>query len=196
MEPVVEGGDDGRIAALESQLMVVAGLVTDLAEAQRSESVLRQEASEAALAQSVDEARLTEGLTAVVELLRTDLEAVATGLARARVELRTVTESHAAFRGEIAEAESRLARSLDASRGELYDALHEGVTQARLEVASLAQQLRRTEAVVARLVETQGGEVTPAPAPVPVTASLLDDLDRQLQEAETRLARRISTGDR
>ncbi len=120
MEPAVEGGDDGRIAALESQL-----------------------------------------------------EAVATGLAQTR-------------------------SALDASRAELYDALHEGVTQARLEVASLAQQLRRTEAAVAQLVETQGRDVTPAPMPVPppVRASLLDDLDRQLEEAETRLARRLSTRDR
>jgi hypothetical protein len=120
MEPAVEGGEDGRVAALESQL-----------------------------------------------------KALATGLAQTRA-------------------------ALDASRAELYDALHEGVTQARLEVASLAQQLRRTEAAVAQLVETRGGEVTaaPVPAPAPVRASLLDDLDRQLQEAETRLARRLSTGDR
>ena len=174
MEPAVEGGDDGRIAALERQLVVLSGLVTDLAEAQRSESMHRQEASEAALAQSVDEARVSEGVTAVVQLLRSELEAVATGLAETR-------------------------SAVDASRAELYDALHEGVTQARLEVASLAQQLRRTEAAVARLVETQGAEVTPAPAPAPpapVRPSLLDDLDRQLQEAETRLARRLSTRDR
>jgi hypothetical protein len=173
MEPAIEGTDDGRIAALESQLLAVAGLVTDLAEAQRSESMRRQEASEAALAQSVDEARLTESLAAVVEVVRSELEAVATGLA----ETRSV---------------------LDASRAELYDALHEGVTQARLEVASLAQQLRKTEAAVARLAERQGGEVTPAPAesPAPVRPSLLDDLDRQLQEAETRLARRLSTRER
>ncbi len=171
MEPAVEGGDDQRIAALESELMVVAGLVTDLAEAQRAESVLRQEASEAVLAQSVDEARLTESLAAAVELVRSELKSVATGLAETR-------------------------SALDASRAELYDALNEGVTQARLEVASLAQQLRRTEAAVARLVETQSGEVTPAPAPAPVRPSLLDDLDRQLQEAETRLARRLSTRDR
>ena len=171
MEPAVEGGDDGRIAALESQLMVVAGLVTDLAEAQRSESVLRQEAGEAALARSVDEARLTESLAAVVELLRSDLEAVASELAQTRL-------------------------GLDASRAELYDALHEGVTQARLEVASLAQQLRRAEAALAQLVETQGGDVTPAPAPAPVRRSLLDDLERQLQEAETRLARRLPPRDR
>lgn len=171
MEPVVEGGDDGRIAALESQLAAVAGLITDLAEAQRSESMRRQEASEAALAQSVDEARLTDGLTAVVELIRSDLQAVASGLAQTR-------------------------SAVDAYRAEFYDALNEGVTQARLEVASLAQQLRRTEAAVARLVETQGGEATPAPAAAPVRPSLLDDLDRQLQEAETRLARRLSTRDR
>lgn len=171
MEPAIEGGNDGRIAALESQLVAVAGLITDLAEAQRSESMRRQEASEAALAQSVDEARLTESLAAVVEVVRRELEAVATGLA----ETRSV---------------------LDASRAELYDALHEGVTQARLEVASLAQQLRRTEAAVARLAERQRGEVTPVPAPAPVRPSLLDDLDRQLQEAETRLARRLSTRER
>ena len=174
MEPAVEGGDDRRIAALESQLVSVTELITDLAEVQRSESMRRQEASEAALAQSVDEARLTEGLTTVVELLRSELEAVAAGLAETRA-------------------------ALDVSRAELYDALHEGVTQARLEVASLAQQLRRTEAAVAQLVETQGGErtpaPTPAPAPAPVRPSLLDDLDRQLQEAETRLARRLPTRD-
>jgi len=196
MEPVVEGGDDGRIAALESQLVAVTGLITDLAQAQRSESMRRQESSEAALARSVDEARVTEGLTAVVELIRSDLEAVATGLAHARAELRTVTESQAAFRGEIAGVESRLARSLDGFRTELYDALNEGVTQARLEVASLAHQLRRTEAAVARLAEAQGEDGTPVPAPAPVRPSLLDDLDRQLQEAETRLARRLSTRDR
>ena len=171
MEPAIEGGDEARIAALESQLTAVTGLVTDLAEAQRSESMRRQEASEAALAQSVDEARLTDGLTAAVELIRSDLEAVTTGLAQTR-------------------------SALDALRAELYDALHEGVTQARLEVASLAQQLRRTEAVVARLVEAQAGEVTAAPAAALVRPSLLDDLDRQLQEAETRLARRLSTRDR
>ena len=118
MEPAVERGDEGRIAALESQL-----------------------------------------------------EALAAGLAETR-------------------------SALDASRGELYDALHEGVTQARLEVASLAQQLRRTEAAVAQLVETRAGEVTPGPAPAPVRANLLDDLDRQLQEAETRLAGRLSPPDR
>ena len=174
MEPAVEGGHDERIAALESQLVAMTGLITDLAEAQRSESMRRQEASEAALAQSVDEARPTESLAAVVDVVRSELEAVATGLAETR-------------------------SALDASRAELYDALHEGVTQARLEVASLAQQLRRTEAAVAQLIETQGGGVTPAPpaAPsAPVGPSLLDDLDRQLQEAETRLARRLSTRDR
>jgi len=117
MEPAVEGGDEGRIAALESRL-----------------------------------------------------EALATELAQTRA-------------------------ALDASRAELYDALHEGVTQVRLEVASLAQQLRSTEAAVAQLVETQGREVTPTPAPAPGRSSLLDDLDRQLQDAETRLAGRLSPRD-
>lgn len=191
------------------------------------EPAVGAEASDATLVRGVDEATVSESLTAVVELLRSDLEAVVSGLAQARSELRTATESHAklaavqedhdrrlveitnriaadpkpveqteAFRGEIAEAESRLARSLDAHRAELYDALTESFTQARLEVAALAQQLHTSEASVARLAEAQGGQVAHAPVPAPARPSLLDDLDRQLREAETRLSRRLSTRDR
>ena len=267
------------------------------------------------------EARVRQSFAGVVELVqsqRGELGTLGATVAETRSEVGKVVESNRAlaaglddvasrlsaqptprgmveaFRDEIAEVESRLAGTLDAQRAELQAALREGLTQARLEFASLEQELQGSVVALAELVEAQRGQLETAlsnrlsqemaavvgkvdelteahdslrakldgllesafdtetrlnalsssaeaaatrmdaleqrtaasvnrltrlteserdmregtrashdvvaqeqvaPAGAPVTGSLLDALDRQLQEAELRLARRVSARD-
>ena len=214
-EPVAPAVDDGRIAALESQLGTVLTLLTDLADVQRTESVQRREADDAlqshfreALLQGLDdvrpaassadgdqssvdalEARVRQSFAGVVELVqsqRSELGTLSAGLAESRARLAEVVESnralaadlHAvvsrlsdqptprgmveAFRDEIAEVESRLAGTLDAQRAELHAALTEGLTQARLEFASLEEELQSSVGALSELVETQRDQLEAA----------------------------------
>ncbi|MDQ3575762.1 MAG: hypothetical protein M3404_12740 [Actinomycetota bacterium] len=215
-EPVALAVDDGRIAALESQLGAVLTLLTDLADVQRTESVQRREADDAlesrfraALLQGLDdvrpavasstgvepssvdalEVRVRQSFAGVVELVqsqRSELGTLGAALAETRSELGQVVESNRAlaarldevasrlsaqptpgglveaFRDEIAEVESRLAGTLDAQRAELHAALTEGLTQARLEFASLEQELRGSVVALSELVEGQRDQLEPA----------------------------------
>ena len=274
---------------------------------------------------SVDalEARVRQSFAGVVELVqsqRSELGALGAALAETRSELGAVAESNQAlaarlddvasrlsahptpgglveaFRDEIAEVGSRLAGSLDAQRADLQAALTEGLTAARLEFATLEQELQGSVSALSEVVEAQRDELetalgnrlsqeiaavvdkvqqltevhddlrgkfdgllesafdaearlnalasssgsrmdafeqstaesvdrltrpielerrmleeerasqdlsakekrpraAPAPATAPATGNLLEALDRQLQEAELRLARRVSTHD-
>ena len=215
-EPVAPAVDDGRIAALESQLGAILTLLTDLADVQRTESVQRREADDAlqshfraALLQGLDdvrpqvasspgvepssvdalEARVRQSFAGVVELVqsqRSELGTLGAALAETRSELGAVAQSNQrltarlddvasrlsaqptprgmveAFCDEIAEVESRLAGSLDAQRADLQAALAEGLTQARLEFASLEQELQGSVAALSELVDAQRDELETA----------------------------------
>ena len=135
------------------------------------------------------EARVRQSFAGVVGLVqsqRGELGTLGAALAETRSELGKVVESNRAlaarlddvasrlsaqptprgmveaFRDEIAEVESRLAGSLDAQRADLQAALAEGLTQARLEFASLEQEHQGSVAALSKLVDAQRDELETA----------------------------------
>lgn len=174
--PVPRGADDARIEALERLLATVLARLDDLTGGQRPESVKDQV--------SALEARVSKSFAAVVEFAESNLTALGTELAESRSELAAAKDEidrrlveitswlsaqpgpealMQTFRGEMKEVETRLARSPDAPWAEM-DALSGGLAQARLEIASLGEQLRASEEALRQLIETRREEVRNAVA--------------------------------
>ncbi|MGI8810773.1 MAG: hypothetical protein ACR2KK_23595 [Acidimicrobiales bacterium] len=142
-----DGPDDRSMAAVESRLALVLSRLSDLA------TGLDETRSELRVV-----AEATKGLAAA----QADLDRRVAEIGSALAAQPTSTQLAEAFRGEIAHAESRLARTLYTQRAELYDALTEGLNQARTELASLGQQFHDGEVTLTQLVDTHRNELRTA----------------------------------
>ena len=216
--PVEAGNRNGdRLAALEARLEALATRLTELDALQREDSDdlrRKDDVSQAWMHEALQQARAEVGaeVTAAWQTTAAEVAALATShraLARAQGDLDqrlvelgariaglpSATELMAATERRIEEVQAALAVWMGALEQKLHEqavALTHVVEDQRADLEGMVDKLRlstqETEARTNALIASPAGQERPEGA-----GRLVDALERQLEEAETRLARRVGS---